>query len=651
VRCRSVDFCRWLEFAHRKRAADLTRLVHTANMVLPQYYLSHLHSQLMIDQDTQSHNLNGEASLGARITEAGYTSWRTVGENIFAYTEDPLYGHAGFMIDWGFDDADSINGSLRPDWQTIGDGIQDAAGHRVAIMSERYTDIGIGVLAENDSSTRVGPYVMTQNFGAQQGGSPAKLLGVFIEDADGDDFYDIGEGRGGITVQATGAAGTFTTTTWDSGGYQMELAAGTYTVSFSGDSLDGTASYEVTIGSENVKQDGQTADVQIASDPGLVPGNAGTSGNDYLAGSREEQDTLSGLSGNDVLLGGGMQVSYSPHVSAQVFRLYQAILGREAESGGHTAWTGRIAFEGRNVVDIAEEFMGSPEFLTHFSGLSNTDFVQLLYTNVLGRAADAGGLTRWTGELDAGGARAQVVLGFSDSQEFINATTAAADAATATHTVASWTDDVYRLYQATLGREADLTGLTNWSIRLAEGTSFEDVAGSFVASEEFNALYQDLDNRGFVELLYGNVLDRSADETGLTNWTTRLDDGMSRSKVVEGFSQSREFTTSTQEALVAWMRAQGTDDTLDGGAGDDVLAGGALADVFVLAANAGADTILDLEAWDTLDLRALNYASDAAARSDFTQQGADVVFDNDAGTSATLRNTQLALLTDDMILV
>lgn len=40
------------------------------------------HSQLMIDADTQSHRLPGESGLGTRITDAGYTSWRTVGENI-----------------------------------------------------------------------------------------------------------------------------------------------------------------------------------------------------------------------------------------------------------------------------------------------------------------------------------------------------------------------------------------------------------------------------------------------------------------------------------------------------------------------------------------------------------------------------------------
>ena len=37
------------------------------------------HSQAMIDQDSQSHQLPGEATLGARVTAAGYrSSWVTV---------------------------------------------------------------------------------------------------------------------------------------------------------------------------------------------------------------------------------------------------------------------------------------------------------------------------------------------------------------------------------------------------------------------------------------------------------------------------------------------------------------------------------------------------------------------------------------------
>lgn len=612
------------------------------------------HSALMIENDSQSHRLLGEASLGARITDAGYANWGGVGENIYAYTNNPLFGHAGFMIDWGYDDADFNGSSLRSNWQSIGDGIQDAAGHRMAIMAAHYTDVGIGVLAETDSSTGVGPYVLTQNFGMKNEVNSAKLLGVFIEDADGDNFYDIGEGRGSIIVTATGAAGTFTTSTWEAGGYQMELAAGAYIVVFSGDMIEGSASYEVTVGTEHVKLDSSVADLRVDETP-INPiafyESLSAQGRDILTGSGTGSDVLSGLGGNEVLLADGMMAAYFPEASAQVYRLYQSTLDRAPDVDGHNRWTNEIAVRGRDALDVAQGFMGSPEFVTQFGGLDNAGFVELLYSNVLGRGADAGGLARWTGDLNGGVERAQVVLGFSDSAEFINTTARPALAFANDAAPMMWSDDVFRLYQATLNRAPDLGGFMNWTARLGSGISFEDVTAGFVGSPEFTATYADLSNDDFVALLYANVLDRVADVGGLENWTAQLDAGTTRAQVVKGFSQSAEFATATTYALTSWMRAQGTDDTINGGSGDNTLAGGILADTFVLEPLLSNSVIVDLEAWDTLDLSAMGFASDAGVRAYFNQQGRDVVFDNSAGTTVLLLNTDLALLSDEMILV
>jgi serralysin len=612
------------------------------------------HTELMIETDTQSHNLPGEATLGARITEAGYTGWATVAENIYAYTKNPLFGHAGFMIDWGYDDADYDGDTLRSDWQTIGDGIQDPAGHRLAIMSDKYSDIGIGVLAETNPSTSVGPYLVTQNFGTLQGGSPVQLLGVFIEDGDGDGFYDIDEGRGGVTITATGTTGTFTTTTWESGGYQMELESGTYTVVFSGGSITGTASYEITMGQENVKLDSSTSELQSGSSQpstGTPVVQEGTPQDDIMIGAAGPADYLLGQAGNDLLMGDGFRTFYFPEVSAQVFRLYQATLGREPDVTGHENWTRKIALDGIGSLEVAQGFVESPEFSARFNGQDNGSFVELLYANVLGRTADAGGLARWTGDLDAGVARAQVVLGFSDSVEFINTTAQPAQAFANAAAPMTWSDDVFRLYQATLDRAPDLGGFMNWTARLGAGMAFEDVAAGFVGSPEFRATYADLETNDFVSLLYANVLNRPADADGLANWGARIEGGMTRAQVVEGFSQSLEFVTATAGALSDWMRTQGTNDTLEGGTGNDVMAGGILSDTFVLKAFEETTQILDLEVWDTLDLSALGYGSQTQARDAFYQDGADVVFDNGAGTVATLIGTNLALLSDEMILI
>ncbi|MFZ1469968.1 MAG: CAP domain-containing protein [Paracoccaceae bacterium] len=254
------------------------------------------HSLEMIAADAQSHQLPGELSFGDRITAADYTNWRSLRENVYAYSQDMTFAHAGFIIDWGMDDADFNAGTLRSDWQTAGDGMQDAAGHRVALLSGAMTEIGMAAIAEDNSATSVGPWVITQDLGTRSG-YQAQLLGVVIDDRDGDAFYDIGEGMGGVTVTATGTAGTFTTQSWGAGGYQMVLPPGAYSVSFTGGGLIGTAVYSVTIGAANIKVDAFADD---ASGPAYQAGGAG---NDRLtAGPRNT--LLTGFDGNDTLQGG-----------------------------------------------------------------------------------------------------------------------------------------------------------------------------------------------------------------------------------------------------------------------------------------------------------------------------------------------------------
>lgn len=195
------------------------------------------HSALMIAQDNQSHQLPGEPSLGDRIRAAGYDFSR-VGENIFAFTSSVVYGHAGFVIDWG-------NG--------VG-GMQTPAGHRIALLNSAYAEIGVDVTAESNESTRVGPLVVTQNLGNRFGYAP-QLVGVVFDDADGDNFYDAGEGQAGVSVSAVGTGGTFATTSWSSGGYQLELPAGEYTVTFSGGGLGGSVQRTVGLYTANEKLD------------------------------------------------------------------------------------------------------------------------------------------------------------------------------------------------------------------------------------------------------------------------------------------------------------------------------------------------------------------------------------------------------------
>ena len=200
------------------------------------------HSNLMIAQDTQAHILPGEAGLLDRMVAAGYewTGSVSVSENVFAYTENVFHGHAAFVIDWG----------------STPTGIQNPAGHRDNIMDSSLQEIGISVVAENNPGTTVGPFVVTQDFGVRGNYGDARVLGVVFTDGDGDQFYDAGEGLGGVTITISNGTNVYNTTSMTAGGYQVEVAPGTYDVVASGGGLQSSFYMgSITVGADNVKLD------------------------------------------------------------------------------------------------------------------------------------------------------------------------------------------------------------------------------------------------------------------------------------------------------------------------------------------------------------------------------------------------------------
>lgn len=226
------------------------------------YDAAEAHSEHMILQQLQSHQLPADSGLGLaqedslldRVVAAGY-NWSgsvRVGENVFAYTESVFHGHAAFAIDWG----------------NTATGIQDPAGHRDNMMDAGFQEIGISIVAhEPTSPTDVGPLVVTADFGVRGNYGNARALGVVFEDMDGDDFYDAGEGLGGITITISNASNNYTTTTMTAGGWQKSVAAGTYDVVASGGSLTTALSMgSIVVGSDNVKVDLNTANAATTGD-------------------------------------------------------------------------------------------------------------------------------------------------------------------------------------------------------------------------------------------------------------------------------------------------------------------------------------------------------------------------------------------------
>ncbi|MGF7206212.1 hypothetical protein GGE65_000773 [Skermanella aerolata] len=102
-----------------------------------------------------------------------------------------------------------------------------------------------------------------------------------------------------------------------------------------------------------------------------------------------------------------------------VVRMYQAAFGRVPDKEGLKTWVN----SGLSTEEIADGFVNSLEFTNRYGNNKVSEaFVTSLYYQVLGRAPDAEGLTNWT---KSGLSAAQILAGFSDSQEFKNTSSVA----------------------------------------------------------------------------------------------------------------------------------------------------------------------------------------------------------------------------------
>ncbi|MBB5037480.1 choice-of-anchor D domain-containing protein [Prosthecobacter dejongeii] len=215
------------------------------------------HTQDMLDHAFQGHTSSNGDDLGDRVIRVGYP-FTALGENVFSFSQSVFHGHAGFQVDWG-NDGDN-------------DGMQDPRGHRESIHGD-FREVGIGVLkGTNFNATTqqgVGPQLVTQNFGSQVS-SLAYVTGVAFYDLNGNDFYDLGEGIGGLTVNVAGSS--FHAITANSGGYAVPVptANANRTVTFSGLGANATAQANI-VGGANVKVDFKPAFVSPLPTGSVAP--------------------------------------------------------------------------------------------------------------------------------------------------------------------------------------------------------------------------------------------------------------------------------------------------------------------------------------------------------------------------------------------
>ena len=227
-----------------------------------------------------------------------------------------------------------------------------------------------------------------------------------------------------------------------------------------------------------------------------------------------------------------------------VIRLYELVLGRKADYNGLTDWFNRLVYEMNTGAEVAQGFVFSNEFQD--KKLSNEKYIEILYNTMFDRSGDATGKQVWMDELTTGFSRLYVYRGFAESTEFTDLCAAFGIQRGSVNLVESRdlnpgvTRFVSRLYSKALNRTPDTKGLNEWTGRILQGeTTPEKVAYGFFFSNEMKE--KNLSNEDFVKAMYRVFLDREADSTGLTEWTGYLKRGMKREVAMYGISKSQEF--------------------------------------------------------------------------------------------------------------
>ncbi len=156
------------------------------------------------------------------------------------------------------------------------------------------------------------------------------------------------------------------------------------------------------------------------------------------------------------------------------------------------------------------------------------DLITQQYLDFLGREPDEAGLVFWNHQLDSGVHPAALIQSMAEQPEFEQVVA-----------------PLVRLYVAYFRRTPDIAGLEFWIGRIRAGQGIDSISENFAQSSEFRTTYGSLDDTGFIELVYRNVLGRAADDGGRSYWLAQMSKGVDRGAVMTAFSESEENRRAT----------------------------------------------------------------------------------------------------------
>jgi uncharacterized protein (TIGR03118 family) len=237
-------------------------------------------------------------------------------------------------------------------------------------------------------------------------------------------------------------------------------------------------------------------------------------GNGVSSGSPSTLFFSAGINGGRDGLFGSLQPTVTGGANARfVDQVYQDLLNRQADPAGLAAWTGALD-RGVTRAQVVAGIESSTEY--------QTVVVQKAFQQFLHRPADAAGLNAWVNFLQQGHTVEQMEAGLLGSPEYLLSRGGGTNNGFLTAVI-----------QDTLGRAVTPADQATFGIALANGASTGQVAASILGSQQgLQAIVQ-----GF----YGNLLHRAADNAGLTAFTNAMQQGLTDQQVIAAIAGSDEF--------------------------------------------------------------------------------------------------------------
>jgi hypothetical protein len=268
----------------------------------------------------------------------------------------------------------------------------------------------------------------------------------------------------------------------------------------------------------------------------------------------------------------------------QIARLYVVALYRSVDQGGLQTYLGSLS-AGVTAGQIAQMLVSSPEFISLYGNLNDSQFVARIYQNALGRAPTAAELNSNLAMLASGETRGDLVEALADgvAENSLNAMPIAGALSTAFYAAGSGSQKVTGFVAGINGSLLDFSGLTT-DIGISNdgsgGTLITGIPGGGLdlAGVDQNSLVLSYNVVGVSTVSFAG-----SSEGANVNLNQAQPQGILPVHVENVTGSSRAANTLVGDAAANRLTGGAGNDTLTGGAGNDTLVGGGGYDTYNFA--------------------------------------------------------------------